>query len=166
MKRSILVSLLAIGAATAFMVGGGTFAPFTDTDFDSGTITALGSVDITVAGTGTLDFELVASTTDCDAIVPGDACDDVVTVTNNNATTVTITAPTVVESGDLETCGDTDSLSTVLGALSDPQSNGSLVLGGNEAETFTVTTTLEGTADNTCQGDTGTVTVTVVATGT
>ena len=165
MKRSILVSVLVIGTAVALFAAGGTLAPFSDTASDSGTITA-GTVDITVLGTGTLDFELVASLTDCDTIVPGNACDDVVTVTNTQSTTVTITSPTYLETGALETCSDGDSLSTVLGALSDPQSNGSLVLGGNEAETFTVTTTLEASASDDCQGDTGTVTVTVVATGT
>ena len=165
MKRSILMSLLVIGSVGAFMFGTGTFAPFTDTASDSGTITA-GTVDITVAGTGTLDFELVASSTDCDTIGPGDACDDTVTVTNAGATTVTIASPTYTEVGALETCSDGDSLSTVLGALSDPQSNGALVLGVGEAETFTVTTTLEASASDDCQGDTATVTVTVVATGT
>jgi hypothetical protein len=164
MKRSIVISLLVIGTTVALTLGTGTFAPFTETASDSGTITA-GTVNISVAGSGTLDFELVSSTTDCDTIAPGDACDDVVTVTNLSNTGVSITSPTYTEVGNLETCGDGDSLSTVLGALTDPHSNGALFLGVSEAETFTVTTTLEAGANDTCQGESATVTVTVVATG-
>jgi len=164
------MSLLVIGAVGAFMFGAGTFAPFTDSASDSGTITA-GTVSITVEGTGaSLDFELVATATDCDLVAPGDVCDDIVTVANTGNFEVTLSPSPAgaVESGDLETCGDGDQLSTVVGAYTDVATDGVTTLAAGDSETFTVTTTFSASSTqvltDTCQGDQGTVTVTVDAT--
>ncbi len=162
MKRSILTSLLVIGGAIALLAGGATFAPFTDTDSDSGDVTA-GDVEIDVFGSGaSLDFEFVSTATDCDTMAPGDSCDDtLVSVTNTGTLEVSLAAPVPSESGALETCGDGDSLGTTVSTYS-----GDGILAVGETETFSVTVTLEGSADNTCEAATGTVSVAVTATNT
>lgn len=157
MKRSILMSLLVIGGAIALLAGAGTFAPFTSTDSDSGDVTA-GTVAITVVGTGTIDF--ASGDLGCDLnLAPGDTCGpDTVTVENTGSLPVTLSDPVPSESGDLETCGDGDNLTTTVGALSDT------TLDPTETATFDVEVTLEADADNDCQGATGTIEVEVTAT--
>jgi hypothetical protein len=163
MKRSILVSLLVIGTVGAFTFGTGTFAPFTAEDSDSGTITA-GGVSISVEGTGaSLDFDSGAAGCD-DAVLPGDTCGpDTVTVTNTGTVDLTITSIASSEAGDLEVCGDGDNLTTTTTALTDVAGDGAAALAAGDSETFDVDVTLEGDATNDCQGDSGTVTVTVTA---
>lgn len=167
MRRS-LASLSFVALAAAVLMVGGLYAPFTDTDSDSGTITA-GTVSIVVLGTETsLDFELVSDPgTDCDAVFPGDACTDVVLVTNTGDVKVTLSAPSATESGDLETCGDGDQLSTAFAPTYTPNVT---KIGVGGVATFTVTTTFLASSTQAltddCQGDTGTVEVTVVATAT
>ena len=84
MKRSILISLLVIGAA-ATLLGAGTFATWNTSGSDSGTITA-GALAIQVEGSGaSLGFS--GSSGRCpNAVMPGDSCSDTdVTVTNNGS---------------------------------------------------------------------------------
>lgn len=161
MKRSILLSLLVIGAAGAFMFGTGTFAPFTATDSDEGTITA-GTVSITVLGSGTLDFTDGAGGCDS-AVLPGDTCGpDTVTVTNTGTVDVTLSSPNVTPSGDLSTCDGGGNLSGATTSLS--YTPDTTVIAPNGTATFDITATLDGSAGNDCMGDSGTVNVAVTAT--
>ena len=167
MPRSVLLSVLTIGAALTLLAAGGTFAAFTTSDSDNGDITAA-TLAIEVIGIGdSLDFELVTTETPCTAIVPGNVCDALVQVTNNSGVQVTITNRTAVATGDLQDCGDGgDNLISVLGAVSDVGGDTASVLAASAVETFTVTTTFTPTGTtqaevDLCQGQTGNVVVTV-----
>jgi predicted ribosomally synthesized peptide with SipW-like signal peptide len=161
MKRTILVSLLVVGAALALLAGGATFAPFTDTDSDSGDVAA-GTVDIEVLGTGTLDFS--AGDPGCPAaMAPGDTCGpDTVTITNNGSLSVTLSDPAVTYSGDLSTCDGGGKLSASTSAQS--YTADVTVLDPTDTATFDISATLDSSAGDDCQGATGTVTVAVTAT--
>lgn len=162
MRRS-LASLSFLALALAVLAFGAVYAPFTAEDSDSGTITAA-NLSITVKGTTTsLDFEL-PSFIDCDAIFPGDVCKDVVLVTNNSDVEVTLATPTAMESGALEDCDGGDQLSTTFNLGYNPDVQ--VISGGGGIATFDIITTFSAGAGDECQGETGTVEVTVVATAT
>lgn len=158
MKRSILLSLLVIGAA-ATLLGAGTFAKFTTSGSDSGTLTAA-SLSIEVKGSGA-SLAFSGSGGNCpNALLPGNTCSDpAVTVTNKSAIPVTITGVSAWEAGLLETCGDGDSLTTT---ITTPPT-GTLAPGASK--TFGVTVTFDATATTDCQGKSATVQVTVAAEG-
>lgn len=168
MKRSILFSLLVIGAVVALVAGAGTFAPFTTSDDDAGEVTAT-TLSITVAGTGTLDFSTGDAGCPTD-LLPGDTCEDTVTVTNFSGVEVEITDVSIVESDPLEDCALGNSLSTV----TDPADPTGTILdasgGPNDSTQFDIEVTFSPTGTQAqiddCQGDTGTVEVTVTATNT
>ena len=168
MKRSILLSLLVIGTAVGLIAGAGTFASFTDTDNDKGTVTA-GNVEIEVAGFGTLDFDVPVAS--CPSpMAPGDECTAEVNVQNMGTLPVTLSDPVVdvtAVTGGEDTCTAADwttgftaygyegtglELSTTTG---DPNDDGA---------DFTVTVKLNDAAQEGCQGATAEVTVTVTAT--
>ncbi len=156
MKRSILLSLLIIGA-TATLLGSGTFAKFTTFDSDSGVLKSA-SIGISVKGTGT-SLAFSGSGGDCpDALLPGDSCSDTVTVKNVSTVDVKITSVTTGETGILETCGDGNSLTTTTA----PSIIGTILAPG-ATTTFTITTVFDATATADCQGQSATVGVTVAA---
>ena len=159
MKRSILISLLVIGAAAA-LLGAGTFATWTTSGSDSGTITA-GGLAIQVKGSGA-SLAFSGSGARCpNKVMPGDICNDTVTVTNNSTTNVTITAVDASESGgDLDTCGDGDTLTTT----TIPNITGAILAPGGKTS-FTITTTFEATAGSDCQGRSALIVVVVTAAG-
>lgn len=165
MRRS-LASLSFLALALAALAFGAVYAPFTDSDSDSGTITAASNVSIVVSGTETsLDFELVSDPgTDCDAVFPGDECTDLVIVTNTGDVNVTLSTPTATESGDLEDCAGGNQLSTDFDLDYTPDVT--VITAGGGTATFDINTTFSSGAGDDCQGDTGTVEVTVVATAT
>jgi hypothetical protein len=163
----LLASLSVLALALATLAFGAVYAPFTSEESDSGTITAASNVSITVLGTSTstLDFELVSDPgTDCDAIFPGDACTDLVLVTNVGDVNVTLSAPTATETGDLEDCEGGDQLSTTFDL--DYAPGVTVIAAGGGVATFNIFTTFSAGAGDDCQGDTGTVEVTVVGTAT
>ncbi len=123
---------------------------------------AAGSVEITVTGSGaggSLAFTVGAGCPD--KMKPGDTCKAEVTVTNTGGEKVALSAPTAEESGDLETCGGGDSLSTTFSNFS---YTAATVIPPGGTGTFDVSVTLAAGATNDCQGKSGTVTVTVTAT--
>lgn len=157
MKRSILLSLLIIGAVTT-LLGSGTLAAFTTFSSDSGVVKA-GSIGITVRGSGANTLIFTGSGGNCpDNLFPGNSCSDTVTVTNVSAVPVKIATVTPSEAGALDTCGDGDSLST----STSPSIIGNILAPGGTATT-TVTTTLEAAANASCMGQSATVTVLVAA---
>ncbi len=155
MKRSILLSLLIIGAA-ASLLGSGTFAKFNTFDSDSGVLKAA-SIGITVNGTGA-SLAFTGSGGNCpDALLPGDGCSDLVTVQNVSTVSVKIINVTTSEGGTLETCGDGDSLTTTTTPII------GTVLAPGGTTTFTITTVFDATATADCQGQSATVGVIVAA---
>ena len=156
MKRSILISLLVIGAA-ATLFGAGAFAKFSTMGSDSGVLTAA-TLKITVKGTGT-SLAFSGSGGNCpDKLLPGNVCTDTVTVTNTSGVPVIIKSVTPSELGTLDTCGDGDSILTTTAP-----SIVNTTLAPNATTTFTITATFENSAGTDCQGKSATVTVMVVA---
>jgi len=156
MKRSILLSLLIIGAA-ASLLGSGTFAKFNTFDSDSGVLKAA-SIGITVNGTGN-SLAFSGGGGNCpDALLPGDSCSDTVTVENVSTVSVKILSVTASEAGTLETCGDGNSLTTT----TTPNIVGTILAPGGTT-TFTITTVFDATATADCQGQSATVGVIVAA---
>jgi len=162
MKRSILMSLVVIGAAVALLAGGATFAPFTDTDSDSGSVTA-GNVEITVEGTGTLKFD--APAVSCPTpMAPGDTCTASVEVTNTGDLTVTLSDPshsiTAVTGGE-GYCDASDWTTATANVSYTPDVTKVAPLG---TKTFNVKVTLKPDAEQGCQKATADVKVEVTAT--
>ena len=159
MKRSILLSLLVIGAA-ATLFGAGAFAKFSASGSDSGVLTAA-TLTITVKGTGS-SLAFSGSGGNCpDKLLPGNACSDTVTVTNTSGVAVKITSVTAIEIGLLDTCGDGDSISST--TIPPIPSIIGTTLAPSATTTFTITATFEATATSDCQGKSATVNVMVVA---
>jgi len=140
-------------ALTAALIGGATMAIFTDTETSVGNTFSAGTVDITV-GTSTL----VANSGN---MAPGDTRSGSFVVTNAGTLALRFDV-SAVGSGDLFTVqgvapGNTPA---TVGGLGDDQ-NIVLAPGGTATVTFDVTLPL--TAGNAYQGDSGTVTLTIVA---
>lgn len=163
MKRSILLSLLIIGAA-ATLLGSGTFAVFTTFSSDSGVLKS-GSISMSVLGSGPNTLIFTGGAHCPDGLFPGDFCSDIVTVTNTSSVSnIKITGVTTAETGGLETCGieiPPDSLTTTTAPLI-PSIIGT-ILAPNGTTTFTIKTTLDSTADSSCQNQSASVGVTVAA---
>ncbi len=162
MKRSILMSLVVIGAVVALLAGGATFAPFTDSDSDKGEVTA-GNVEIEVLGTGTLTFD--APVVSCPSpMAPGDTCTASVQVQNTGDLTVTLSDPShsiTNVSGGEGTC-DAGDWTTATANLSYTPDVTNVAPGG--VKTFNAKVTLDSDAQEGCQGATAEVTVEVTAT--
>jgi hypothetical protein len=159
MKRSILLSLLIIGAA-ATLLGSGTFAVFTTFSSDSGVLSS-GSISMSVLGSGPNTLLFTTGSATCPSgLFPGDFCTDLVTVKNTSTVPIKITSVGVSELGGLETCGGFpgNSLSSTL----TPSIIGN-TLAPNGTTTTTVKTTLDSAADSSCEGQTATVGVSVGA---
>lgn len=159
--RSILMSLMVIGATGAVMFGAATFAGFTTSGSDAGTITAA-TLSIEVKGSGpSLNFDLFGGTTDCDNIVPDDVCDDLsVKVTNNSGVGVKITEIGIVETGTLESCASNNSLVTSVSGLAVNDTIAAAAFIEFGIETTFAPTGSQALID-TCQGAAGLVTITI-----
>ncbi len=163
MNRSILLSLTTIGAVVGLFASAATFAAFTSSDTESGSVTA-GSVTIDVFGSPGSALSFDPGATGCPtALAPGDTCTETVNVTNNGTLPVTISlAPgspsiSIVDSIAPAGCAAGD-WSTLAGAFGDS------TLAPGQTTTFTLDVTLLSAAVNGCQGETATVTATVDAT--
>jgi hypothetical protein len=160
MKRSVLLSVMIIGAVAAFIASAGTFAAFTGSDSDDGDITAAGALSIAVDGVGgDLDFEWDVGL-DCDAITPGTTCSALVNVVNNSGYPVELEAPTaLVTSGLLDTCdGGVHNLEFFFESYSPD----AILVDVADTASFMVHAVLDDVGDD-CQGTSATVEVTVPA---
>ncbi len=161
MHRSILISVLVIGAVLAIVAGVGTYATFTDTDSSSGDVKA-GTVDISANAEGPdTDLAFTTGSLSCpDNLAIGDACTADVTVTNNGSLAVDYTG----SAGEIETApnGGSDCFSVALDAT---LTSGALAASGSATGTVTVTLDNPGDPgfDNKCQGASDDVTVTIDA---
>ena len=106
MKRSILFSVLIIGAVFAVVAGAGTFATFTDSATGGQTVSS-GTVDVLVNGDTDDNFAVsLAGGAGCPSNMAfGDSCTFAVTVANNGSLSFT-TAFTLTET-DANNCWTT-----------------------------------------------------------
>jgi len=152
MKTRIYVSMLVI-ALTAALIGGATMAVFTDTETSVGNTFTAGTVDITV-GTTTLAVN-------SGNMAPGDTRSGSFEVTNAGTLALRFDV-TAVGAGALFTVqGDAPGNTPATVALTANHTDVVLAPGGAATVTFDVTLPL--TAGNAYQGDSGTVTLTIVA---
>ena len=158
MKRSILLSLLIIGAVAA-MVGGASFSAFTDQESASGTVTA-GTVQVGLTPTGS--GSLTWTGTGCPGpIGTGDTCTSTVDVdyTGNLAATMDL----VLTDNDAAGCFNVSGTWT---ADDGTPTGAALDQTGVTAEdgTVSVSVQLAPSAPNSCQGASVDVTLTVTTT--
>lgn len=160
MFRLFVAVLMAAMAVTGVTLG--SMAAFSATASDTGDVTA-GSADITAFGTGTLAFDV--GCVNEDNLAPGDSCTDVVTVTNTGTLTLYLSPATATPSGTLSTCDADGDLTAGAGAYSpDNVLLAAPAALADRQATFTVTVTLLSAVDDEdCEGATGTVTASVVA---
>jgi predicted ribosomally synthesized peptide with SipW-like signal peptide len=161
MKRSILLSMVVIGAIAA-MVTAGAFSAFSDTATGTGTITAA-TIDVIVDGDADDDVVLTFSPQN---LLPGESSSDSFSVLNNGNRDVHLVATPVV-SGGTGGCPN-GNLTPVVFSITDTPTDdhgGNIHIADGSTETGTVTATLVAGAPEACQGVTFTITVTFVATG-
>jgi predicted ribosomally synthesized peptide with SipW-like signal peptide len=87
MFKGLLLSLLTIGGV-AFIVGGATFAPFSDSGDATGDVSA-GTLTISINGDSTPDPASLVfdSESFCGNMAPGDICETVITIANTGSLT-------------------------------------------------------------------------------
>jgi predicted ribosomally synthesized peptide with SipW-like signal peptide len=160
MNRSILFSLIAIAVAATVIAVAGTQALFTDTQTASGDVNA-GTIDLYLdEGVGDDDnaedefiFELTEN------LLPGETASNPLRLNNTGNRTWEISSITPVITPDAE-C-DADNSGDDWTAAVTGFSVGDAVAPG-ASQTVSVDVSLASAVDNDCQGDTITVTVTVV----
>lgn len=165
LSRSTLLSLITICTVLVLFATGATFAAWTNSNSASGTVTA-SAVTIDVIGSPGpgLSFTTGGGCTG-PTMSQGETCTETVKVTNLSTTTsVTLAPPVAVVSSitsDFDPVGCANVASNWLVVADSP---GSLGLSPLAFTTFDVTVTLGGSAEDGCQGETATITVTVSAT--
>jgi predicted ribosomally synthesized peptide with SipW-like signal peptide len=106
MRRSILFSLMVIGAVIAVVAGASTFSAFTSSDSISGTVTA-GKLKVDLDQTSGTEIDTtftLGNGTDCDTgeMAPGDDCVVNLTVQNENPSNLEFTyVLDVAKTGDI-----------------------------------------------------------------
>jgi predicted ribosomally synthesized peptide with SipW-like signal peptide len=170
MKRSILVSLLVIGAAAAFMVGGGTLAPFGDSQTITGDVNA-GTVDLYISDvTGADDTagdEAIFNAA-AENLLPGQSTSWTVRLLNNGANAWDWTTTDTSGSVGLDCDGGGNDFSIAVADLTDhggDNHGGTVHVAPAGAEDVTVTVTLAAGATDACQGDIANVSVVIGVTG-
>lgn len=165
LSKSMMLSFATIGAVLSLFTAATTFAAFTASDTETGSVTA-GTVTINLDGddlSGGTSLLFDAPALSCPSpMAPGNACTADVTVTNTGTVPVTLALAagspslTVVDSVAPAGCAAGDWTVTAAGLAP------SLTPGGSD--TFTVVVTLLIGAVNGCQGETANVSLTVEAT--
>lgn len=189
MRRSILTSLVVIGAVLALVMGASTFAVFTETNTltndpgQGGAALSSGTFDLVLTddeSTQFLSFSPVEPGSGCMNMAPGDSCVTTFTVTNGGSLEFTYEG-SLTESGDEAGCFDPEfAVDTANSDASPAVDNSSLTfelvldgsgdggngdaLDGGETDTFTLTVTLNEAAGLECQGINVFYTVSVTAT--
>lgn len=167
MNRSILMSIAVIGAAIALVGGGGAFSAFSDTDIESGAVTA-GNVDINVNGEGPVSAGLAfGGGAGCPGpIAPGVSCTATATVTNTGSLPVTLGVPALTPAITTPGEGACSAIAdwTVSAGAYAPDGTLTAAGGGDVTATSVITATLDADAADGCQGAVLTVTVSVTAT--
>jgi hypothetical protein len=174
-RRSILTSLVVIGAVVALVMGATTFAVFTETNTltNAGAPLSSGSFDLVLTdeeSTTVLSFSPV-ETAACANMADGDACATTFTVTNGGSLEFIYTGsvseagdvaancfvPTLAltegNGGDAQPTVDGTDFDLALAAAGDG-GNGDALDPDGETDTYTLTVTLTAPVDNSiaCQG--------------
>lgn len=97
MLRRTATAALVLGSATALLVGGATYAPFTDDASGSGRVGA-GNVNVTVNGTDQATFAFDSE--ECTTMAPGIDCVVPLSVGTGTSSLSAVWATTVAEDGD------------------------------------------------------------------
>lgn len=178
MKRSILLSLMVIGAVAA-LITAATSATFTDQVTSTANTFTAGTVNLTAdgncpdAGTTTgCSYSAVNFTMPAGGLMPGQSVHHDYTIANAgslNFTYATTTTPHAPGSGaNIWTC-NSSAVSVVVTGGDDAAGGGSIngsgaTTGSKTPDTVTVTVSMPLAADNSCQGATGTLDVVFTAT--
>ena len=161
MKRSILLSLMIIGAVAA-MISGATFSAFTDSDDATGTLTT-GNVNVTLGNSESFSF----SPSCTNPIGSDDICTSTVAVTYGGTNSLPASLALDLAFNNPESCfvvglswsgGGSDS------GASPQQVPVASAASGTATVTVQVNNSLNQTALNGCQDETITLTLTVTAT--
>lgn len=157
MLRRIATGALVLGSAAALLIGGATYAPFTDDANGSGGVGA-GIVAVDINGTDTAAFDF--STDECSNMAPGHPC-EVPLVVSTGASTLSATwATTITDTDDPEIDCFTATASVPTGNDESGDADDDIDPGYVHNGTLTVTVA----DDNACQGAESTISVAVVST--
>ncbi len=164
LSRTTLLSLVTICATVALFATGATFAVWSGSGSATGLVTA-SAVTIVVDGSPGPGLTFATGAGCSGAMSQGEVCTETVKVTNTGTATVTLTNPPVAAVTNV-----TDEVAP--GGCTNVAGNWSAVADGLSTATlaplafttFDVTVTLGASANNGCQGETATITVTVGAT--
>lgn len=156
--RRALASLAIIALGLGVVAIGGMYAPFTDTGADSGDVTA-GDISIrlnTVKGVNEVVWDIPPCVSD--NMAPGDVCSASLTVRNDGSVWLEYTVSAIETACfDVSFTGPFDTSNG-----GDGNTPGTLPGGNTEAETISATVTL--VDDDSCQGATASVGISVSAT--
>jgi hypothetical protein len=155
--RRIATGALVLGSAAALLIGGATYAPFSDDAQGSGGVGA-GIVAVDINGTDEAAFDF--STAQCSNMAPGHPC-QVPLVVSAGASTLSATwATTITDTDDPDIDCFTASASVPNGEDEAGDANDDIDPGFVHNGTLTVTVA----DNNACQGAVSTITVAVVST--
>jgi predicted ribosomally synthesized peptide with SipW-like signal peptide len=168
-RRTVLSSLVVIGAVIAVVFGSGTFAPFTDTTTGTGSVTA---TTIDVVADADTDDSFTISFTPQD-LLPGETSSDTFTINNAGTRDFHLTWPAIASTVSVDaghTSCATATYVLMTGTLTDVAADdhaGNYHIANGATENFTISLKLLDVAgvDANCQGATFSVSVTFTATG-
>ena len=146
-KKPIVMTIIAVGVVAAAGIG---YAAFSASTTSTGS-TAAASLAATINNGSSLSFN---SSSHCANLLPGESCSASFTVKNTGSVSSTLTA-SVDDSSNCFT--SVVSLDAGVAEEGDAHSD----YDPEQTDSGTVTTTLNANADNTCQGDSNTATVTL-----
>lgn len=160
--RHLATGALVLGAAAALLVGGATYAPFTDDAIGSGRVNA-GSVNVRINDTDAHTFSF--DTAECSNMAPGIDCVVPLDVSTGTSTLSAVWETTITEDGDepLPDLPDgcfTEAADVPAGDAEDGDADADHDPGDSHPGTLTVRVT----DDNACQSASTEITVRVVAT--
>jgi predicted ribosomally synthesized peptide with SipW-like signal peptide len=163
MKRSILFSLMVIGAIAA-VVSAGSYAAFTDDATATGSISAA-TIDVLLNGDSDDD---VTATFALNNLLPGESTTATVSVKNNgnrdiHVTTSSSVTETADPGSDCSASPTVDSVTFTDSATDDH--SGNVHIADGVTETATITISLGSGVGNECQGNSWDVVVTFTGTG-
>lgn len=157
MLRRISTGALVLGSAAALLIGGATYAPFTDSAGGSGGVGA-GSVSVEINGMETASFAF--DTAECSNMAPGHPCEVPLDVSTATSTLSATWATTITDTDDPELDCFTATANVPAGDAEEGDDDADHDPGDVHQGTLVVTV-----ADNNdCQGAQSDITVSIIAT--
>lgn len=162
MLRRISTAALVLGSAAALLIGGATYAPFTDDAAGSGRVGA-GSVNVSINGTDSAT--LAFNTDECSNMAPGIDCVVQLDVSTGTSSLSATWATTIAEDGDEAIDGLPDGCFTETANVpTGDAEDGDADADHDPGDTHNGTLTVRVADDNRCQSAATDITVSVVAT--